>query len=157
MDSHWETVQGNIVAGYQVASGRAKDSPYPQGTIQMQTPYFQKLGLDITALFSGTLNVSIHPYTFCLKNPEYFFQQVKWSLNHAAEDFSFSRCYLTYRQCQYASLIYYPHPETKLRHFQDTSTLEILAPPIPQIQSGDRVAVTINIREIELAVSKRSH
>ncbi len=48
----WQGVEGIIERGHQVASGMASDSPYPKGTIEMQTPFFQNLGLDLSAFFS---------------------------------------------------------------------------------------------------------
>jgi hypothetical protein len=44
--------------------------------------------------------------------------------------------------------VYYPHPETKLRHFQDPSLLEVIAEPIPQIKYGDEVTIRLNPDEI---------
>jgi hypothetical protein len=143
-------VSAVLRSGYGVASGRAADSPYPAGTIALQTPYFQALGLDLTPFFPGTLNLSIAPHTFKIQQPEYTFKQVKWSPAHAAEDFSFSRCRVEFRGVQYASLVYYPHPETKIDHFQDAALLEILAVKIPDIQPGDRVSVDLNSHEILL-------
>ncbi|MEO0928977.1 MAG: hypothetical protein AAFY63_24355, partial [Cyanobacteria bacterium J06643_13] len=54
---------GTVKAGHQVASGQATDSPYEQGTLEMQLPYFRALGLDLRDFFLGTLNVSIAPHT----------------------------------------------------------------------------------------------
>lgn len=54
-------VHGRIQRGHQVASGLASTSPYPQGTIAMQMPIFQQLGLDIIGCFPGTINVYIAP------------------------------------------------------------------------------------------------
>jgi hypothetical protein len=46
--------------------------------------------------------------------------------------------------------VYYPHPETKLRNFQNPSLLEVIAPDIPGIQYGDRVDVLVNPAEIDV-------
>lgn len=141
MAEKWIAVPGIVQPGHQVASGRSRSSPYPQGTIEMQTPFFRALGLDLAAYFPGTLNVSIWPYRFVVQQPQYTFAQVKWSPEHEPESFSFCDCRITFQQLQVQGLIYYPHPETKLDHFQDPSTLEILAPPIPNIGYGDRVLI----------------
>lgn len=137
-------ITGLIKQGHQVASGLGVDSPYPKGTIEMQTPFFQELGLDLTAFFPGTLNISIAPQTLSLQNPEYTFKQVKWNPDYEAEDFSFSPCRVRFQGVTYEGLIYYPHPETKLGHFQDASTLEVLAPLIPNLRYGDTVELEIN-------------
>jgi hypothetical protein len=94
--SDWRTVDGILERGYGVASGTGTDSPYPRGTIEMQIPFFKALGLDLTRFFPGTLNVSISPKTFQLINPEFTFRQVHWTDRHPPEDFSFSRCQLSY-------------------------------------------------------------
>nr|WP_245817540.1 hypothetical protein [Hydrococcus rivularis] len=151
MQSQWITIDGIIKQGHQVASGMAENSPYPGSTIEMQTPFFQKLGLDLTPFFPATLNVSISPYTFTVKQPEYTFQKVEWTSKHPPEDFSFSRCRVVYNNIRYDTLIYYPHPETKKTHFQDNSTVEILAPLIPNLSYGDRIQIELNSLEIEIS------
>ena len=56
MDTEWILVEVIIKQGHQVASGLAKDNPYPRGTIEMQIPFFQQLGLDLSSFFLGTFN-----------------------------------------------------------------------------------------------------
>ena len=150
MNNKWLSLKGIIIKGHQVASGIAKDSPYPRGTIAMQTPFFQKLGLDISPFFSGTLNINIRPYRFRLKQPKYTFDNVKWNDCYASETFSFSPCQLEFNNTDYAGLIYYPHPETKPAHFQDNSTIEILAPHLNSIQYGQSIQLKINPQEIDI-------
>ncbi len=150
MNKQWVKVKGIIKSGYQVASGRGKNSPYPRGSIAMQREFFEELGLEMSVYFLGTLNVAISPYHFVLKQPEYTFRQVKWNPHSPAEDFSFSVCCLEFQGTEYDGLIYYPHPQTKPAHFQDDSTLEILAPPIVNINYGAQVALGMNPGEIQL-------
>lgn len=147
---HWQIVNGLVEHGHQVASGSAADGPYPGGTIEMQTPFFEALGLDLTKYFKGTLNVSISPHTFQLINPELTFRQVEWTDRHPPEDFSFSRCRVLFQTSTYNGWIYYPHPETKKRNFQNSSVVEIIAPPIPNIKYGDRVEIECNPLEISV-------
>lgn len=146
----WQAVTGILKQGHQVASGRAKHSPYEAGTIALQTPHFQKLGLDLTPYFAGTLNVSIAPKEFALIQPRYTFPAVKWHPDFAPETFSFSPCQIEYQQQNYDALIYYPHPETKLDHFQDAATLEVLAPPIVNIRYGDRLLLKLHPKEVTI-------
>ena len=143
-------MSGIIKPGHQVASGLAKDSPYDRGTLEMQLPFFKDLGLDLSCYFLGTLNISISPYIFTVKQPQYTFKNVKWHPNYAAETFSFSACQVIYQQVNYRGFIYYPHPETKIGHFQDDSILEVITYPIPNINYGDRVHLEINSQEIEI-------
>ncbi|MEM9542476.1 MAG: hypothetical protein AAGA60_23670 [Cyanobacteria bacterium P01_E01_bin.42] len=147
---NWIAVKGIVKPGYGVASGQGENTPYPQGSIAMQAPFFQQLGLDLTPYFPGTLNISIEPQQFSLLKPEYTFRQVKWYAESPAEDFSFSPCRLTFQKKTYSSLIYYPHPETKPQHFQDRSTLEILAPLISAIRYNSFVEIELNDRAIKI-------
>ena len=148
IDSPWQKVDGIIKQGHKVASGSASDSPYPGGTIEMQNPFFKELGLDLTNFFNGTLNVSISPKIFRLIEPEFTFRDVRWTDKHPPEDFSFSSCRVLFQDVKYDSLIYYPHPETKKRHFQNPSILEIIAPFIPEIRYGSKIQVEYNPLEV---------
>ena len=144
------TVSGTIQPGHQVASGMAQDSPYASGTIEMQLPHFQKLGLDLSPYFLGTLNISIAPHKFKVKNPKYTFPLVKWHPDYPAETFSFSPCQIIFEEIEYQALIYYPHPETKIGHFQADSIIEVIALPISKIQYGNTVQLKINSSEIAI-------
>ena len=141
-------VSGVIVAGYQVASGPSKD--YPYGTLEKQIPLFRQRGLNLERFHLGTLNVSIAPATFEMVNPEYTFRQVAWTDLHPPEDFSFSRCTVIFRGASYAGYVYYPHPETKKRHFESASLLEIISVYIPEIRYGERVELELNVEEIRI-------
>jgi hypothetical protein len=147
----WQRIVGVVERGHQVASGSALNSPYPHGTIAMQAPFFQALGLDLKGYVQGTLNISISPKVFQLIYPEFTFRAVEWTDRHPPEDFSFSRCRTLFRGAGYDSLIYYPHPETKKRNFQASSMIEVLAPNIPDIHYGCRVEIEYN--PLEMAVN----
>lgn len=146
MNSRWISLQGIIVRGYRVASGPSKD--YPYGALERQKPIFKSRGLNLDGYFNGTLNIDIRPYAFQLMKPEYTFYNVEWTNLHPPEHFSFSRCKVIYQNIEYDGWIYYPHPETKRRNFQDPSLLEVIAFPIPEIQYGDEVQVSVNLDEI---------
>ncbi len=117
----------------------------------MQLPYFKEQGLDLFPFFRGTLNVSISPYIFTMKNPEFTFRQLQWTDKHPPEDFSFSRCQIVFDGKTYQGWVYYPHPETKKMHFQDPSIIEIIASHIPNLGYGDRVNLMLNVNEIEVS------
>lgn len=111
----------------------------------MQTPFFQKLDLDLSIFFPGTLNISISPKTFTIQQPEYTFKNIKWNQEYAPEDFSFSPCRVVFQEITYAGLVYYPHPETKVGHFQAPAIIEVLVNSfIPQIHYGDRITLEVN-------------
>jgi hypothetical protein len=146
--TNWTSVHGVVVAGYRVASGHSKD--YPYGALDRQRPFFQAGGLDLSNYFNGSLNVDIRPLEFTMVKPEFTFQHVEWTDLHPPEHFSFSRCKVIFKGVEYDGWVYYPHPETKLRHFQNPSLLEVIAMPIPEIQYGDEVDVLVNPEEITI-------
>lgn len=141
-------VSGVVIAGYQVASGPSKD--YPYGTLEKQIPLFRQRGLDLGRFHFGTLNVSIAPATFEMVSPEYTFRQVAWTDLHPPEDFSFSGCMVRFMGASYTSYVYYPHPETKKRHFESASLLEIISEYIPEIRYGEQVELELKADEIRI-------
>ncbi len=147
MDS-WIRVHGKIVQGYHVASAPSKD--YPYGALDRQRPIFKARGLDLSGYFNGTLNIDISPRAFKLIKPQFTFHTVEWTDLHPPEHFSFSRCKVIFKEIKYDGWVYYPHPETKLRHFQNPSLLEVIAMEIPAVTYGDTLDVLINPEEIEV-------
>jgi hypothetical protein len=146
MSVQWVRVHGILVEGYRVASSPSKD--YPYGALDRQRPIFKARGLDLDGYFNGTLNIDISPHTFELLNPEFTFHHVEWTDLHPPEHFSFSHCKVIFRDSEYGGWVYYPHPETKLRHFQDPSLMEVIAEPIPEITYGGKLVVLVNPDEI---------
>ena len=142
----WTLIHGTLVQGYRVASGPSKD--YPYGALDRQRPLFKSRGLDLGPYFNGTLNIDIRPNTFKLVKSEFTFQHVEWTDLHPPEHFSFSRCKVIHKDIEYEGWVYYPHPETKLRHFQDPSLLEVIAVPILDVKYGDELDVLVNPEEI---------
>ena len=142
----WTHVNGILAQGYRVASGPSAD--YPYGALDRQRPIFKTRGLDLTGYFNGTLNIDIRPYAFMMKKPEYTFQYVEWTDLHPPEHFSFSHCKVFYKDHEYDGWVYYPHPETKRRNFQNPSLVEVIAMPIPEIDYGDELKVLLNPEEI---------
>lgn len=148
MNSDWLSVPGAVARGYRVASGPSKE--YPYGALERQRPLFKARGLDLDAYFNGTLNVDLRPYRFEMTGPEFTFERVAWTDLHPPETFSFSRCRVLFLDVEYDGWVYYPHPETKRRHFQEASLLEVIAMPIPAIGYGDAVTVRVNPGEIAI-------
>lgn len=146
----WRRVAGRVNEGHKVASGRSAAKPYPAGTIALQIPFFRELGLDLSGYFPATLNISIAPYDFEMKAPEFAFRGVRWTELHPPEDFFFSRCRVIFRGTPRAGLVYYPDPATKARHFQPKSMLEVLTFPIEGICYGAEIELELNSAEIEL-------
>ena len=150
MQSGSSPLSGIINPGHQVASGISPNSPYALGTLEMQLPHFQKLGLDLSEYYLGTLNISIAPHKFKIQNPKYTFPLVKWHPDYPAETFSFSACQIYFAETWYRGLIYYPHPETKIGHFQSDSILEAISPFIFNLKYGDAVQLKLDSQEIAI-------
>ncbi|MEN9542293.1 MAG: hypothetical protein RLZZ459_2384 [Cyanobacteriota bacterium] len=149
-DASLQWWQARLVAGHGVASGRAADSPYPAGTISLQTPHFLRLGLDLSPYQPATLNLEFGPGAWLLRQPDHCMPQLCWTDRHPPETFSFWRCRLRRLEpdppvapgdcppSEYPVLLYHPHPETKRAHHHSPSRLEVLAPPLGQVPLGSR-------------------
>jgi len=87
-------VRCRLVAGHGVASGRAATSPYPAGTIQLQTPFFAARGIDLWPFFAGTLNLEAPRGHWRLSDPDAHFEALEWTDRHPPETFSFWHCRL---------------------------------------------------------------
>ena len=62
-----------VASGQALRSGSSRMSPYPEGTIAMQSPFFAALGRDLSPYWPGTLNLSFAPAELRLKNPDFLF------------------------------------------------------------------------------------
>jgi len=149
--SHWVQIKGIIQQGYGVASGRAGDPRFPGGTIEMQKSAFAARGLNLEQYFPGTINVSIHPHQYAVKQAKYTFRNVQWALERPAEDFSFFDCRVTLSNgSQVEGLVYYPHPETKPEHFQNPEIIEVILPFVEGLQYGDELLLEVDPEQIEI-------
>jgi hypothetical protein len=141
-------VSGTVVEGYRVASGPSKN--YPYSSLERQKPFFKAGGLDLERFFLGTLNVSIAPLRFEMVRPAYTFLQIAWTDLHPPEDFSFSPCRVRFQGKEYESYIYYPHPGTKIRHFQNPSLIEVITEKIPGIEYGAHLELALDPAAIRI-------
>ncbi len=148
MDPPFLTIKGKVVRGHLVASRPSQD--YPFGTIEKQKPIFRRLGLDLNRFFNGTLNISIAPKRWVLRDPEFTFRQVEWTELHPPETFSFTRCTLSFKDIPFNGWIYFPHTDTKQRHFQDPSVIEVIAEEIPGVHYGDGIQIIVETARVQL-------
>jgi len=119
----------------------------------MQAPHFHALGLDLTAFFGGTVNVSIAPLRYRVVQAPVTFRAVKWHPTEPAEDFSFFDVRLLRDgQPPVEGLIYYPHPETKPEHFQKPDVLELLLPFVEGLSYG--AALWLELPEEQMLVEE---
>ena len=147
----WIQVKGLVTQGYGVASGQAKDPRFPQGTIDMQKPFFAQQGLDLNQYFPGTINLSIAPHRYQIKAAKQTFKSIQWSPSEPAEDFSFFDCKIVIDKHQvFDGLIYYPHPETKPEHFQSPDVLEIMTAFISGLEYTDEVILAVKRQQIHI-------
>lgn len=134
-------IEGRIVAGYGVASGKGGDARFPQGTVRMQLPYFLERGVDLSAYFSGTLNVDVAPAAPTPKG-DVFDGLIHWHADFH-ERFVLSSVEIELRGGRHAGLWYYPHPETKTDHFQRGSVMELLLPWIDGPLAGESIRIKL--------------
>jgi hypothetical protein len=132
-------IAGTIVAGYGVASGKAENCPFPGGSIHMQLPFFKAAGIDLSRYFTGTLNVDLAPYIPAPKRVV-FDGKLRW-LDDLEERFVISLVEFEANEHRYSGVWYYPHPETKVDHFQRNTVVELLMPWIDGLKTGQAVKV----------------
>ena len=137
------SIEGVVISGYGVASGKGKDSRYPEGTLILQMPYFKAKGLDLSCYFRGTINIDIAPYRYTIKTPTHYIKEVDWSPHIPPENFYFFAVQIEFKGKVYDGLIYMPDPKTKADHHQLDTMLEVLMPPIQGIQGGEKVQLLI--------------
>ena len=154
MNTH-TTVTGTLVDGHGIASGRSASSPYPSGSVAMQAPFFKARGLDLSACFMGTLNVSIAPHTWTLLQAQHRFEHLEWTHLHPPETFSFVSCSLssTLDGAWVNAWIYYPHPETKKMHLQGNHIMEIIAPKLSDCTIGKPIVLRFSAQDIALGTA----
>ena len=147
-----EVISGTIVEGHGVASGRADDDRFPEGTLALQWPIFEAFGVDLEGYFKGTINISVAPLKPRPVRPMHSFRNVKWHEECPSEDFSFFQIRIGLRgDPPVGAYIYRPHPETKPEHFQDSHVVEVLAPGIDGIVAGAAVQIWTDPDQIAFA------
>lgn len=148
----WE---GRLIRGHGVASGRSPGSPYPAGSIALQSPHFLARGLDLRAYQSATLNLEFSPGVWQLQRPHHHLPELRWTDRHPPETFSFWHCRLRRLETalEIPALIYHPHPETKRAHHQSASILELLAVPLGPLRVGERFSLGVDPQRCLLTVS----
>lgn len=139
-----------VVQGHRVASGQNGDPRFPGGTIQMQLSHFASLGLDLSTLYPGTLNVSIAPLSYRVLRARHTFRDVKWHPVEPAEDFSFFDVKVhCMEDAPVSGLIYFPHPDTKPEHFQKPDVLELLLPQVSGLSYGTTLHLEVPPEQME--------
>lgn len=147
----WIVARGIVTQGHGVASGQARNPRFPQGTLKLQKPLFKAQGFSLEGYFLGTINLSISPRRYRVKQPKATFKNVDWSSDSPPEDFSFFDCrVLLDAGKKQPGLIYYPHPETKPEHFQSPDILEVLTDFIQDLSYGDELTLEINGEQMEI-------
>ena len=143
-------LKGVLVKGYQVASGQSPITPYKDGSIILQKPFFEERGFCMKDLYLATLNIDIPNHEFTIIKPSYYFENLKWEKDFPSETFSIVSCTLIYKAKQYDAYIYYPHVETKTDHIQKKTTLEVLAPFVDGISYGDSIEILVDTQTVQI-------
>lgn len=143
-------IQGKIISGHGVASGKGKDPRYPKGTLRLQAPFFKERGLNLDGYYLGTLNVDIAPHGFMIGIAKYFFEGIAWSEHIPPENFYFFEVVLIHKERPYEGLIYMPDPKTKVDHEQLATVLELILPPIEGITTDDIVRLGIDEKSLQI-------
>ncbi|WP_211829106.1 hypothetical protein [Kistimonas asteriae] len=147
----WQSLSATVTAGYGVASGKHPDPRFPEGSLSLQLPQFETLGLNLSGYFRGTLNLSIAPASYRIITPYRCFRGVKWCDAMPPEDFSFFRCQLgTHTKNLVEGYVYYPHPETKPDHFQSPDILEVITQPLERIHYGEAMTLLLHTDELKV-------
>lgn len=137
-------IPATIVQGHRVASGLNGNPRFPGGTLRMQMPFFAELGLDLSAFYPGTLNVSIAPLSYRVVQPRHTFRGLKWHPEDPAEDFSFFDVTVHRDGAEpVRGWIYHPHPDTKPVHFQKSDVLELLLPLTEGLSYGTKIMLEV--------------
>ncbi len=151
------TLQGVVIAGHGVASGRSAGTagnPYPQGSIAMQAPLFKARGLDLSPCFLGTVNLDIAPQSWQLLQADHCFEKMAWTHLHPPETFSFATLEVQWLGTWHTGWLYYPHPETKATHFQSRSVIELILPKLLGLQTGAHLTVRCPARSVGIAAPR---
>lgn len=132
-----------VVRGHGVASGANPDGAYVGGTLAPQLPLFAERGLDLSRFHRGTINLATPGHVLRLIAADHTFSQVAWTDRIPPEDFSFSRAQVAYQGQTYAAYVYWPHPETKVEHFQEPGLIEVIAEEVPALTYGANVELRL--------------
>ncbi len=136
-------ITGKVIQGHGVASGKACDPRYPEGTLAKQLPLFRERGLDLGNYHLGTINLDIFPFRYKIIEPFKFISQLYWSEHIPAENFYFFNLLVYRKSEQINGLIYMPDPETKVEHIKSSSTLELILPKINDLDYGDILIIEV--------------
>ncbi|NMP32343.1 hypothetical protein HII17_12295 [Thalassotalea sp. M1531] len=134
----------SIIPGFQVASGKAENSPYPKGTIALQAPYFKDQGINLDGFYKGTINAEFNCDVITIDKYDYKVDQLTWCQGVAPETFIFISCKVQFKEKHYPAFIYHPIGETKIGHLQPQNCLEIVAPFINGLEYGSQAKLVIS-------------
>lgn len=145
-------VFGRVVTGHGVASGRAGDPRFPDGTLALQWPHFAALDdLPLDRLHRATINVDTTPRRVEVVAPWWTVRGVRWHDEVPAEDFSFVPCRAAIGAGPAADgLLYLPHPDTKPDHHQPANVVELLLPRMAGVHEGAVVRMDLPASQVDV-------
>lgn len=136
---------GEVIKGHQVASGLAENTPFTTGTISLQKPLFKRLGLNLSKMYAGTINLQFPVASLSIVKAHYAFDDIKWHEDVPAECFQFIACQVRHHKSKVwlSAYIYQPVKETKIGHHQPENVLEILTSKIDNLRYGDKIELRL--------------
>jgi hypothetical protein len=136
-------VQASVVSGHGAASGRNRDERFPNGTLQLQAPFFAAAGIDLGSFHPGTLNLDA-PFRLDPTEPRVRLEHLEWKPGYPAETFEFFDATIVADGTEYEGLVYRPDPSTKPDFAQPSNVIEVLAPYIPDVAPGSTVSLRVD-------------
>jgi len=139
---------GHVVAGHGAASGATTDPRFPEGTLALQWPHFEREGIDLSEFHRATLNVQL-PVELVPHSPTATITSLTWLEGYPAETFEFCDARIAHDGRVLPALWYRPHPDTKPEFYQSSGVVELLAPRIDGVTPGDPVSVWIDPSQVD--------
>jgi hypothetical protein len=138
-----------ISHGHGVASKAS--GKYPQGTLSLQYPIFKELGLDLGHCYAGTLNLSIAPNYYKIHAARFNLKNVDWyPARGKTEDFLICDCAIYTENGYVIGYIYQPDPQTKIEHFDDPQSLQVISPFIQNLTDTKPICIYLCSSQIRI-------
>jgi hypothetical protein len=145
-------IEGKIIKGKGIASGKNIDTNDLTNTIGYQLPFFAAAGVPVDNIRPGTINVGISPHEFRIIRPDHTVTCTWWPGSEKTppfpETFRLVEAQVIFESNTYPGLIYYPMPSAYKSH-PDTK-IELLAEDIPGIKNEKPIGIQVEDGKLEV-------
>lgn len=145
-------IEGKIIPGKGIASGKNVDANGLTKTIEYQLPFLSAAGVPVDNIRPGTINVGIAPREFKILKPDYTVSCTWWPGSEQTppfeETFSLVNATVLFEKTAYRGFIYYPMPSKYKSH--PDSKIEVLAENIPGVASELPIGLEVKDGKIEV-------